>query len=229
MLDMNSAKNQQIEFDVFPKDNKGNYSYLSGIKSDASPETAPINVIFSHQSIIIVFIGIIMLLVASFTLGVEKGKLVSREMDRPEKATVSPVAQVNPSSAASIPALASTATESKAAPATSKNPAPVLTPVVVASSPALITETTKDETQKTEVATEKPITGSYAIQVATVKGQNSAKRLAENLTKKGWKSFTKSSGEYIIVLAGNFSKREDAQSGVKELKKTYSDCFIKKI
>ena len=85
MLDMNSQKNQQIEFDVFPKDNLGNYSYLSGIKSDPSGEATPISVVFSHKSIIIVFIGIIMLLVASFTLGVEKGKLVTRSMDRQDK------------------------------------------------------------------------------------------------------------------------------------------------
>jgi hypothetical protein len=86
---MNSPKNQQIEFDVFPKDKKENYSYLTGVKGEASPETAPINVIFSHQSIIIVFIGALMLLVASFTLGVEKGKLLSRNSKSPAPLGVS--------------------------------------------------------------------------------------------------------------------------------------------
>jgi cell division septation protein DedD len=204
---MNSPKNQQIEFDVFPKDKKENYSYLTGVKGEASPETAPINVIFSHQSIIIVFIGAIMLLSRNSKSPAPLGVSVL-----PDGANISPSAPETRVNAAAILASAKTAV-----------------PVVAASNPVPAAQTSKPEALKPEAPADKPLPGGYAIQIASVKSQNAAKQLTESLMKKGWTSFTKNSGEYVVVLAGNFSKREEAQSNIKELKKTYTDCFIKKI
>ncbi len=189
----NAGKNQQIEFEVFPKENKSNYSYLSGVPSDQPHDPAQINVVFSHQSVIVIFICTIMLLVAAFTLGVEKGKLVARN---------------TPS--VSVPAVA------------------VAAPVTAEAVPAATSQTA----QATPVAAvpEAPkATGGYAIQIASVKSESAAKKLAETLTKKGISAFTRSAGSYIVVLAGNFGKREEAQASLRELKKTYTDCFIRKI
>lgn len=211
---MNSPKNQQIEFDVFPKDPKDSYAYLSGVKgAGSSSDATPINVVFSQQSIIIVFIGIILLLVASFTLGVEKGKLVARNSARQEKAVVPAALLAN------------------AVPETAPDPAATKKQAVLPLAPVVTTAATdpKSQAPRAEISAENPAVGGYAIQVASVKTKDSAQRLADNLTKNGWKSFIKPSGNYIIVLAGNFTKREDAKNSVKELKKTYSDCFIKKI
>lgn len=194
----NAGKNQQIEFEVFPKENKSNYSYLSGVPSDQPHDPAQINVVFSHQSVIVIFICTIMLLVAAFTLGVEKGKLVARN---------------TPS--VSVPAVAGTA-------------AAVAAPVTAEAVPAATSQTA----QATPVAAvpEAPkATGGYAIQIASVKSESAAKKLAETLTKKGISAFTRSAGSYIVVLAGNFGKREEAQASLRELKKTYTDCFIRKI
>ena len=71
--------------------------------------------------------------------------------------------------------------------------------------------------------------GGYTIQVASVQSEKAAKGLSEILLKKGFSSYTKQSGKYVIVLAGNFAKKEDAQTSLRELKKSYADCFIKKI
>jgi len=201
-----STKSQQIEFEITPKDAKSNYSYLSNLKDDTRSEPASINVIFSHQSVIVIFICVIMSLIASFALGVEKGKLIARNIVAVEKAA-EPAAAVAPAVAVILPPEKLQMAES----ITAQVPAQPLQPIVVA-----------QETIKTP-------TGGFTIQVASVTAETSAKGLADSLIKKGIAAFTKQSGKYTIVLAGNFAKKEDAQVRLKELKKTYTDCFIRKI
>ena len=192
-----SAKSQQIEFEITPKDAKSSYSYLSNLKDDTRSEATSINVIFSHQSVIVIFICVIMCLIASFALGVEKGKLIVKNNIAIVKEVV-PIAAIAP------------------AVATAENFAPqTIQPIAVA-----------QETVKPPASSP---TGGFTIQVASVTGETSAKGLADSLIKKGMAAFTKQSGKYTIVLAGNFIKKEDAQIRLKELKKTYTDCFIRKI
>ena len=197
-----NTKSQQIEFEITPKDAKSNYSYLSNLKDDTRSEPPSINVIFSHQSVIIIFICVIMSLIASFTLGVEKGKLIAKNSVTVEKAS-----EPATGPAAVAHAVAMAVNLIPQAPAQQQT----IQPVVVA-----------QETIKIP-------TGGFTIQVASVTAETSAKRLADSLIKKGVAAFTKQSGKYTIVLAGNFAKKEDAQIRLKELKKTYTDCFIKKI
>jgi septal ring-binding cell division protein DamX len=208
MINTNS-RGEQIEFDVFPKQDKSDYSYLSGIKEDGARSSSSVNVVLSTQSIIILFICVLMLLIASFTLGVEKGKLITAKSAGDTKEPPLPAAP-----------------EKVAMPTTGEN--------------RNITENTAPEPQKIQIAsavtsapapvkeTQAP-TGGYAIQVASLKNENAAKGLSETLAKKGFTAFVRPSGNYLIVLAGNYSSREEAQGKIKELKKTYSDCFVKKI
>lgn len=191
-----NTKSQQIEFEITPKDVKSNYSYLSNLKDDTRSEPASINVIFSHQSVIVIFICVIMSLIASFSLGVEKGKLIARNSAAVEKVAEGDAAAV--------------------APAVAALPAESVKPQAV--QPIAVTQ----ETIKTP-------TGGFTIQVASVTAETSAKGLADSLIKKGIAAFTKQSGKYTIVLAGNFARKEDAQARLRELKKTYTDCFIRKI
>ncbi len=213
---MNSAsKNQQIEFEVFPKDNKSNYAYLSGIKGDSQTESTQINVVFSHQSVIIIFICAIMLLVASFSLGVEKGKLVSRSATTEEKEKIQDTATI---------ASTTTIDPKQITDLAEKNQQTAVKQI----------ETIKEVAKTTEAsvainANTQPSAGNYSIQVASVKSESAAKGLTETLAKKGISAFTRSSGKYTIVLAGNFSSKEEAQPSLKVLKKTYTDCFLRKI
>ncbi|OIO36375.1 MAG: hypothetical protein AUJ74_02740 [Candidatus Omnitrophica bacterium CG1_02_44_16] len=206
-----NTKNQQIEFEITPKDAKSNYSYLSNLKDDTRSETTSINVIFSHQSVIVIFICVIMSLIASFALGVEKGKLIAKD---------NVVVGTTAEQAATVPAaLAINLPPEKTQTVGNIQPliqqAQPLAPIVVAQEPVKITAGAP--------------TGGFTIQVASVTGSTSAKGLADSLIKKGIAAFTKQSGKYTIVLAGNFAKKEDAQIRLKELKKTYADCFIRKI
>jgi hypothetical protein len=218
----NAPKNQQIEFEVFPKENKSSYAYLSGVPADPRTEPAQINVVFSHQSVIIVFICAIMLLIASFSLGVEKGKLVAKNTFSQEKSPAIPATAASavsagltgtgtqkPQTAVALTAAASTAKE----PAGTQKPGPAITNL---------------EPAPTATATP-AAAGGYTIQVASLKSASAARDLSETLAKKGISSFTRVSGDYTIVLAGNFSKKEEAQQGLKTLKKTYTDCYVRKI
>ncbi len=200
-----SSKNQQIEFDVFPKEKKQKGSYLYDAQNDTAQESTSINVIFSNQSVIVIIVCAILFLVASFSLGVEKGKLITKSEN-----VTAPTAQISP-----LPL----ETEKKAEEAeVNKNNAqekPVQPEVK-------ITEEALASPKETN-----PKTG-FTIQVASLKSKNAARELRESLIKKGIPSFTKSSGDYTIVLTGNFKKKSDAELQLKELKKTFKDCFIRK-
>ncbi len=208
MINTNS-RGEQIEFDVFPKQDKSDYSYLSGIKEDGARNSSSVNVVLSTQSIVILFICVLMLLIASFTLGVEKGKLITA------KTTVAVKEQASPAAPEKV-ALPATGEKSNIAENTAVEPQKIQ----IAAATTSATEPVKE--------TQTP-TGGYAIQVASLKNEGAAKSLSETLAKKGFTASVRPSGNYLIVLAGNYSSREEAQGKIKELKKTYSDCFVKKI
>lgn len=199
MINANS-RGEQIEFDVFPKQDKSDYSYLSGIKEDGGRGSSSVNVVLSTQSIIILFICVLMLLIASFTLGVEKGSLVTARAAVENKETLPAVPEK-----VALPA------------ATGEN--------------RVVTENTIVEPRKIQIAaTPSPAPQTaYAIQIASLKSESAARGLSETLIKKGFTASVRPSGNYLVVLAGNYASREDAQGKLKELKKTYSDCFVKKI
>lgn len=69
----------------------------------------------------------------------------------------------------------------------------------------------------------------YIIQVATYKKSPYAENEASNLKKKGFSSFTKRIGDFVVVYVGNFQNKDEAQLNLKKLKKYYSDCFIRKL
>ncbi len=219
-----SIKSQQIEFDVFPKEQKNEYAYLGNIKNDIATEPSSINVVFSHQSVIIICICAVMLLVVSFSLGVEKGKLLAKNISGTTEKTNIAVASNAP---APVAVQQVQATQNHLPVTNQKNitllaetkPVEVKTEVLL--SQVKMPEAPKEQTQ--------PLTGSYAIQIASVENKNAAKNMIDNLSKKGFNPTMKSSGKYIIILAGNFAKKEEAQVKLRELKKTYTDCYIRKI
>jgi len=69
----------------------------------------------------------------------------------------------------------------------------------------------------------------YIIQVATYKKDPYAEKEMINLKKKGFSSFTRKNGDFVVVYVGNFQSKDDALTSLKKLKKRYSDCFIRKL
>jgi len=205
---MKNAAGQQIEFDVFPKNGKDDYAYLNDIKKDAPLGVASVTVTLPQQSVIILAICVVMSLVASFTLGVERGKLVAKNMAK---------APAAPWEKSALPAPAPAAVTAAEKPASGAQGIPVAK--------------TEESSVSAAAAAKKtgPSAGNYVIQVASLNTEKDASRLTEILTKGGWPTFTKTSGKYVVVLAGSFQKKEEALSRIGELKKTYTDCFIKQI
>lgn len=220
---MNSdSKGQQIEFDVFAKQEKSDYSYLSGIKEDATRNSSAVNLILSSQSIIILFICVFMLLIASFALGVEKGKLSANSLPA--------LTQAGTGSEAAASGAVPAAVTAKNAPENQRFAAPntELQLQKLQNAPQTASAVTETDNASVAVQTENSASG-YCIQIASLKGDNAAKNLAQTLTKKGFTAFTRSSGKYLTVLVGGFANKQEAQVKLKELKKTYPDCYIRKI
>ena len=69
----------------------------------------------------------------------------------------------------------------------------------------------------------------YTIQVATFKTQAYAKKEADRLERKGLEALIIPRGEYISVCVGNFSEKNEAKLTQEQLKKTYQDCFIRRL
>ncbi|MFH1622422.1 MAG: SPOR domain-containing protein [Candidatus Omnitrophota bacterium] len=74
------------------------------------------------------------------------------------------------------------------------------------------------------------LTSGYIIQVASYKKNSSyIQKEVEKLKSNGYKTMTVAGGDYMGICAGMFSDKQEAQKHLKELQRTYKDCFIKKI
>jgi len=70
----------------------------------------------------------------------------------------------------------------------------------------------------------------YIIQVASYnKNSSYIDKEIIKLQKDGYDTVTVSSGNYMGICAGKFKNKTEAQKHLKQLKRTYKDCFIRKI
>ncbi|MEW6074674.1 MAG: SPOR domain-containing protein [Candidatus Omnitrophota bacterium] len=74
-----------------------------------------------------------------------------------------------------------------------------------------------------------PTLDTYTIQVATFQTKKHAERAAVSLKSRGHSPIILSRGKYSIVCVGNFHNKEKARSLLSELKKTYRDCYIRRL
>lgn len=74
------------------------------------------------------------------------------------------------------------------------------------------------------------MTSGYIIQVASYKKNSSyIQREVAKLESNGYKTTTVAGGDYMGICAGMFSDKKEAQKHLKQLQRTYKDCFIRKI
>ncbi len=144
----------------------------------------------SYENIIISIIVLIMLIIVSFSLGIERGKklLDSRASLRSDAA------------------------------------------VVEAREPALV-EIKKPSLKKAVSdlpAREKEKAQPYIIQVATFKQKALAEKEMSRLRKLNYNPFSLSFGKFHLVFVGNYATGELAKKDLRELRKIYKDCFIKR-
>lgn len=69
----------------------------------------------------------------------------------------------------------------------------------------------------------------YTIQVATYRGTGYAEKELNNLRKKGYDAFTVRVGNFVQICVGKFLNKTNAKVSLNQLKKSYQDCFIRRI
>lgn len=158
----------------------------------------------SYEQIIFITIGIIMLMVLLFSLGVERGKrLIYSKVSKEEtRAGIVSIEDLKKDSTSPGPLVTETST-----------PEP------------------KDEEAKIiEPKEEKGITSAklFTIQVIAYRSKRSAQDELIKLSKKGFSPFIIVGGGYYQICVGEYRDQDEAKGDLLELKKVYKDSFIRK-
>lgn len=80
-----------------------------------------------------------------------------------------------------------------------------------------------------EVVQKKRDAGKYAIQLASFKKIEAAERELGILKKEGYNADIKKSGDYYQLYIGGFGEKKEVEKILKELKKRYTDSYIKNL
>lgn len=203
---------QHSQFELFP----GKHEPLV---RDSGPRFFLRNITLSLETCVFLIVFMIIAMIFSFSIGVERGKRIVRKRSFPPKAE----------------ALASKADLSQGL--ASENI--VLTKASVAGNVSVpILETVPEPSdsaradagqnlEKDNVPTD--IKGVYTIQVASYKKDSFAQEEAVKLRKKGYETLVLLKGKYSIVCVGKFSHKEEAVKMSNKLKTNYKDCLIRSL
>ncbi|MDD5352286.1 MAG: SPOR domain-containing protein [Candidatus Omnitrophica bacterium] len=144
---------------------------------------------------------LMILLIISFALGIERGKILAKNQVMPRLIVTTKTQETTKETAIKREEVVKQ---------------PVLNPPV--------------ENTAKKVKDGNLMSSNYIIQVATYKKNSSfIKKEASKLQQKGYNTVLIGSGEYMQVCAGKFTNKKDATEHLNKLKQTYKDCFIRKI
>jgi cell division septation protein DedD len=151
------------------------------------------------EQAIMISVIVLMVVVFSFSLGVEKGKRASKVLGNKDT-LASEAQQVNE------PVVKEVKQEAPKQEVLQK-----------------IGQQEKEIKQKTEDITK------YTIQVASFKKRSSVDEEARGLQKKGYETVILPKGNYIILCVGKYQNKEEARISLGELRKKYKDCLIREL
>jgi cell division protein FtsN len=150
---------------------------------------------------------LLIVVLVSFALGVERGKLISKN-----KVSTRMLAE-------------SKSLEEVVKEIVIKDEEQIPEPAIEKEEPLVQENKVEEKAAEDAIAT-----SGYLIQVASYKKNSSyIDKEIERLKQKGYSTKTISGKEYMGICAGNFSDKQEAQKHLKILKETYKDCFIKEI
>lgn len=195
---------KQPQFELFP----GN----SGHDSEAArPRLFLANLTLTIENLVVLSILGIMLAVFAYSLGVERGKhvMAAQMVERTSAKPLIAEAPIVPASAVAV---------------AKPNPAIVAAPAVAAvaqpvSAPA-----------ETVVESKPPVSDpdfKYTVQVASYADEKFAKRVADELDKKGFQTMVMQKGKYVILCVGKFNQKNEAKATIAKLKSKYKDCLVR--
>lgn len=191
---------KQIQLEIFERGHKNK----KAATADGYPYEKSLEFKFPTQLCLKVACSII-IIVTSFTLGVERGKIISKN-----KISNSYLAEFQ--------------TKNIAKDATVKTKEIPLKNEII-KKPVDFPKKIEKEEQNDKIEVSK-----YVIQVVTYKKNSSyiEKEIAK-LKQNGYTTLTIPSGNYIQICAGKFTDEKDAREHLRKLKQTYKDCSIRKI
>ncbi len=157
------------------------------------------------DTLVLLSVVMVLLLVIAFSIGVERGRKIAKRTGKEEISTEGTMIAL--------------ATEEVVKP--KKRRAKPKEKVV--QKQRVIQPVTK--TVEMKEATEK----QYLIQVASYLTMEAAEKEAEKLKKGGYPVKIEQKGKYIVLFVGEFSARNRAEDNLQILRKTYHDCFIRRL
>lgn len=196
---------KQPQFELFP----GN----STVGDDARrPRLFLANLTLTVENLVVLSILGIMLAVFAYSLGVERGKHVMAAQFKDKLQARSLVADA-PAVAAPT---AVTTVQSTQQPV---NNTVVSAPVqAVQQAPVAVVE-------------QKPQTVDpnfkYTVQVASYADEKFARKVADDLGKKGFDTIVMQKGKYSILCVGKFNRKNEAVAMTAKLKSKYKDCLVR--
>ena len=202
--------NKQSQFELFPGGSEqpvkksGSRFFLTALT-------------LSPENFIILGIVLIMSMVVSFSLGVERGKkmVMVKKKQQSQRATVP--AHFVPEKKDRI-----RESETKAAPVPEKAGS-------VSFSRAEEEAAISGASGQGDTILEKRVEKNYTVQVASFRKEESAQKEAMDLKKKGYEILVLPKGKYSIVCVGKFVQRNEAKVFSRKLKKRYKDCLIRSL
>lgn len=199
---------KQCQFELFPSDNrqpdkKNEQRFL------LTKLTLPI------ENVIVLGVIIIMSMVISFSIGVEKGKR-----------NISSIRKVKPEKSVKI-----------------EEKKPIIQEKIVVENAGLTIAPlnnniiNKEEKKPhikpaidiTETEKKKKVDKIYTIQVASFKKEKYAQKEAMDLKKEGYEIFVLPKGNYSIVCVGKFAQKREAKIFSRKLKNKYKDCILRSL
>ncbi|MBL8014345.1 MAG: SPOR domain-containing protein [Candidatus Omnitrophica bacterium] len=196
---------KQPQFELFP----GN----SGHESEAvRPRLFLANLTLTIENLVVLSILGIMLAVFAYSLGVERGKhvmaaqMVERTPVKPLISEAPVVIQPAPLAVAKFDSAVVT-------------PPAVTTVAQPVNRPVEANAETKSQVSNPDF--------KYTVQVASYADEKFAKKVAEELDKKGFQTMVIQKGKYVILCVGKFNQKNEAKATIAKLKSKYKDCLVR--
>jgi len=162
----------------------------------------------AYEDLIFAGLGLILILLVGFCLGVERGKRLAGQANRTESqfSSIAAAGQGGIESEKPVWTVGKTETLRES-------------PIPVATSGHPHLERAKGIKSK----------GTYAIQLASYVGLQSAEAERQRLIQKGIPCEVVKRGRYYVVRAIGFSSRDEAEQALASLRKVYRDALIREM
>ncbi len=219
---------KEAQFEFFPN---------SGSSTDETnrPHFLAARLTLSVENLVILSIVSIMVLLFSFSLGVERGKMVASRETGQFSSDDKNIPAVADAGMKSLVKSDGKAPEAKAA---SPQPMKAVLPVEKTKDKAAgtkvlaaLSQDSGRDTGMTQALSSAKALGKYTVQIASYKSSKGAQKEAEALKQKGYRDvFVMPKGSHVILCVGNFQNREEAdQFGKKKLKSRYQDLRVRSL